>query len=153
MKKNFIILLLIAMALIIHSCSPKAMPRTVITSFADYSKYSNEGFLVSPNPYPDKFISVGEIFIIVVPGDKVKQESKYFDSQTNTYNVITKVYKENISLNELTDLAVQQTKAKGANALVNFKIQIINNQTYSNLYKRYIPVFSHYEISGFAIKI
>jgi len=153
MKKTSLFLLLLVAAVLVQSCSPKAMPRTVITSFADYSKYYSDGFLISPNPYPEKFVSIGEIFIIVVPGDKIKQESKYFDSQTNTYNVVTKVFKENISLDELTEIAVQQTKAKGANALVNFKIQIINNQTYSNLYKRYIPVFSHYEISGFAIKI
>ena len=153
MKKNFTFLLLIAMALIIHSCSPKAMPRVVLPFYTDYSKYSKDGFLISPNPYPEKFTSLGEISIVVFPGDVIEKKINRYESNNNTYSTSIITGKEYITNEELTDIAVNFVKERGGNAIVNFKCEIVNFSYYFAAMNKPQKEVYYYVISGFAIKI
>lgn len=52
-------LILIALAvLMLSSCGT-----SITTIYVDYSKYSNQNFLVTPNPYYGEYESLGEIYI------------------------------------------------------------------------------------------
>ncbi len=153
MKRTSLFLLLLVTAVLVQSCSPKLMPRDVKTFYIDYSKYSSEGFLISPNPYPGSFTSLGELLITVIPGDVVVSKMNVFNSQNNFYESTRTFEKEQISTKELLDIAVNFAKQKGANAIVNFKCEIKNYSYYNTALKKPSIYFSHYEISGFAIKI
>ena len=65
MKKVFYLL---AAILVMASCSVmKPRERIVETFFLDYRPYAEEGFFLSPDPYPGKFTSLGEISIEIKP--------------------------------------------------------------------------------------
>lgn len=58
MKNNKNFLKLLAAIIIVTSCSPQ-----ITTVLMDYRPYSQEGFLVTPNPYYGEYESLGEILI------------------------------------------------------------------------------------------
>lgn len=153
MKRKLLLLIGVITTIIIQGCSPKLMPRTVRTFYIDYSKYSSEGFFISPNAYSGNFTPLGELLITVIPGDKVVSKMNVYDSQTNLYESAKLIEKEQISTKELLDIAVNFAKQKGANSIVNFKCEIKNYSYYNTSLKQPSTYFSHYEISGFAIKI
>ena len=119
MKKLFIAFF--ALVTLIGCATVKETRRVVLTSFSDYRPYAAEGFLISPNPYTYNFESVGEIDIVVEPA-MVKEltEGLYYNYETLVY--------ETISYDELVKIAVDEAKAKGADALVNFSIVISSVQ-------------------------
>lgn len=142
MKKLAIIFA--AIVVLVGCATVKETRRVVLTSFSDYRPYAAEGFLISPNPYTYNFESVGEIDIVVEPA-MVKEltEGLYYNYETLVY--------ETISYDELVKIAVDEAKAKGADALVNFSIvkekishpnKLHGGYTYSTIYY----------IKGFCIK-
>lgn len=149
--KKLTVLLAIIFIVMSYGCSPKLFPRIVNTYYADYSKYADEGFLISPDIYSGQYEACGEILIEVYPADveaKRAQNNRKIDA---TYEQSGKMYsKEIINFSELLDIAVKKAKSVGADALVNFKCSVIKNTYYTGgiSYSK----LSHYEITGFAIK-
>lgn len=104
------ILLLLAAALTIASCSPKIYPRTITVGFADFRPYVEEGFFLSPDPYPGDFESLGEISIKIVPGLR-----KY-------YRPDIRYETEKISVDEVLKIAVSEARELGADGIVDMRI-------------------------------
>lgn len=126
------------------SCSIlKEKPMEVYAQIIDYSRYEEHGFLVSPDPYPGEFKSVGEVFLTVTPPNVKKAVDS--DGQGST---IYRVVREAMSYQTLTDLAVEYAARQNGDALVNFKINPVT-QYDKTLNITYID---HYIVSGFCIK-
>lgn len=129
------------------SCGVTIVPhdRIVLTSFADYTKYTEEGFLISPTNYTADFESIGELHIEVKPALIVRRQAPtYEDGLKKTIYTY-----EEIEFSELVDMAVNQAKEKGADAIVNFSINSVDNSIHSDngvIYGR------TYFIKGFCIK-
>lgn len=158
MKKIALILIFI-FGLTLQSCSPKLMPRVVSTSFFDYRKYANEGFFLSPDPYTGDFTPCGELSIVIKPADVKFGMNEKFDSDSkfdliynnNSNTQFSQIAKERISTDELLDIAVKKAKEVGANGIANFKCLVVNHTYFVNGIAN--TIFSHYEISGYAIMI
>lgn len=145
MKKFFIAIIAVAT---FTSCSAmKETQRTILSSFSDYRQYATEGFLISPNPYTYNFESVGEIDIIVEPAQIIKETPSPYTVGLPTKTLIY----ETISYDELVKMAVDEAKAKGADALVNFSITKEKISHVNKIYGGY--TYSHiYYVKGFCIK-
>jgi hypothetical protein len=138
-------LLLLASISILTGCSVmKTTEREVYTYFADYSKYAEVGFLISPDAYSGEFESLGEIEISITPAIKEHgsdgnfgPRGKYLDYEVILYD-------------EAVDIAVAKAIEKGANALVNFSItatEIASSDSWGQYAKGV-----KYNIKGFCIK-
>lgn len=155
MKKRLLILPIILM-IGLSACSPRVIPasRIIQVSFFDFSKYSQEGFMISPNQYIGEFEPCGELYIKIIPGEVLKKNVKksnysqnddliYQSTQESNFNP-EDLIQENISPDELLKEAVSQAKKRGANAIVNFNcVEIYPYNSFNILY---------YQITGFAIK-
>lgn len=155
MKKRLLVLPIILM-LGLSACSPKVVPavRKTSVSFFDFSKYANEGFMISPNQYIGEFEPCGELYIKIIPGEVLKKNVKksnysknddliYQSTQESNLNP-EDLIQEIISPDELLKEAVSQAKKRGANAIVNFNcVEIYPYNSFNTLY---------YQITGFAIK-
>lgn len=134
MKKLIIIATAIS---ILTSCvGPKLTSRVVTSSLLDFRGYAESGFLVSPYAYTTDYEAIGELEVYVLPANIKTADPK------SDFNI--KIYtQEDITRQELADIAVEEAKKTGADALVNFKIQKI-------------PVPNSYEhffsLTGFCIK-
>lgn len=134
-------ILFFAAILTLTACGgPKLTTRVVSSSLLDYREYAEQGFLVSPYEYTSGYEAIGELEVYVLPAN-VKKEVKSQYSGGGTYITIAQ---EDITNQELADIAVEEAKKTGADALVNFKIE----QTPVSLSGN--DVF--YTISGFCIK-
>jgi uncharacterized protein YbjQ (UPF0145 family) len=146
MKKAF---LLMAFALILAGCGTlKQTQRVVLTSFSDYRQYTEEGFLISPMTYTYNYESIGDLEIVLVPAQELKETPSLYAGSTATHKTLVN---ESISYNELVEMAVNQAKSKGADAIVNFSIKKEDKLEPNRLYGGYIEVTTYY-ISGFCIK-
>jgi hypothetical protein len=142
MKKLFIAM--VAIMTFIGCSTMKETQRTILSSFSDYRQYAAEGFLISPNAYTYNFESVGEIDIVVEPAMvKVLVESIYTNYET--------LVCETISYDELVKMAVDEAKAKGADALVNFSITKERVPQTNAMNGGYTPDHVYY-VKGFCIK-
>lgn len=129
------------------SCGVTIVPhdRIVLTSFADYTKYTEEGFLISPTNYTADFESIGELHIEVKPALSVRRKAPTYDGGSKK----TIYMYEEIEFTELVDIAVKQAKERGADAIVNFSI----NSTDNSLYTDNGVVYGRtYIIKGFCIR-
>lgn len=149
MKKIFIF---IALSLILTSCGTYTQ---IYSSVLDYRPYTENGFFISPNPYPEAHQPVGEIYITVYPGSKeVKQKatnSRFSDPLYTTPQRSSKSPDSEITEDKLLEMCVQKAVDMGANGISNFKCQIVYNITktqYGNL-----KSIDRYEVSGLGIKI
>lgn len=116
MKKLIIIATAIS---ILTSCvGPKLTSRVVTSSLLDFRGYAESGFLVSPYAYTTDYEAIGELEVYVLPANIKTADPK------SDFNI--KIYtQEDITRQELADIAVEEAKKTGADALVNFKIQKI----------------------------
>lgn len=125
--------------------------RQVYTSFSDFRKYSEEGFLISPSPYTYNFESVGELEMTIYPAIE-KKEHKYTYSQDTYY----RFEKETVDYNELVAMAVTEAKSKGADAIVNFAITVeyktISYSAYGYISGPMPTEIVKYIVKGFCIK-
>jgi len=156
MKKLSTLLGLILIIIVNYSCSTtrNLAQRQVNVFYSDYSKYAKEGFMITPDMYTGKYEACGEISIDVFPGELLKEEVDKRDEKEAIYSPSTNKYivKENISNDELIKMAVDKAKEVGANALVNFKCLNVSYTYYSTTLNMVVTSFSHFEVSGFAIK-
>jgi uncharacterized protein YbjQ (UPF0145 family) len=110
----------------------------------NFKKYTEEGFFISPDPYPNEFKPLGLITIHIYPGKK-KQTKKEEGFGGGEYEVYIE---ESISPYECLDNLVKKAKDMGANGLSNFNFEV--NWIYDNRTDISEKV---YIVSGFAIKI
>lgn len=140
MKKITSIIIL----LFIFGCSPEEMDRIVIHYGFDFTKYSAENFLITPEAYQGEYESIGLINTTIIPSMHKKEPNKTkwyptLGDNSPQWDI------ENIKPQEVIDEIVKKAKDMGANALTKFSVTthyIVNGN---------IPITS-YEVSGFAIK-
>ena len=60
----------------------------IYSNVLDYRSYTENGFFISPNPYPEAHQTIGEITITVYPGTKGRSLAKYF----NTKNIDSAIH-------------------------------------------------------------
>lgn len=137
MKKNIVTFIA---AIALAGCgAPQVIQQNeerVVVHFLDFEKYEKEGFFVSTTPYMMEYQNIGEVTIVITPQKgnfKVPSELN-----PNWYTIETKF--ETINYEEVLDIAVKEAKAKGADALVNLRVE----HTYSDR--------ERYKITGLCIK-
>ena len=153
MKKKLLILPIV-LVLGLSACSPKLIPteRKVQAYYFDFSDYYKEGFFISPDPYQKDFESCGTLLIKVIPAKTLKKASREFDAINGLYSEPEELVVEEISAEELLNIAVKEAKSKGADAIVNFKCTEVYHNYYNPETKFSSSKITHYEVSGFAIK-
>lgn len=142
--------------ILFNSCSTayKLTPRKriVLESYFDYSGYAKDGFMISPDPYYGNYDPCGEIQIAVYPAKFIKKGKDVYNPSQNSYETNEYLTEEDITGQELLEMIVTNAKEKGADAIANFRCKSIKNNYFNSTLGMYIDYFSHYEISGFAIK-
>lgn len=152
--KKLLFIILITLLLPVSCATSKLIPRDriVYESYYDYSEFAKNGFLISPDPYQGEFQPCGEISIDVYPAKIIKKGKDKFDPSMNTYESNEYLIEEEISGQELLKIIVEKAKTTGADALTNFRARAVKNSYYNTTIHQYIEYFSHYELTGFAIK-
>lgn len=117
--------------------------RIVLSSFVNYQQYEDEGFLITPFEYSSDYEAIGELEILIIPAKLELQGERKVNFESKTAGS-TSVYlaQEEISKQEMTDIAVVKAKELGANAIAGYRIE----KAYSNNNDAY------YIISGFCIQ-
>lgn len=157
MKNIFII---IASALMVASCGTTTQ---IFTNVLDYRPYTDNGFFISPNPYPEAHQTIGEISITVYPGTKGESDfsatpaqgkQKFGDpvyggtvNSRNSHNKTAEI----MTPESLLEMCVQKAIDMGANGISNFKCDIVYNVTKSQY--GVIKSIDHYEVYGLGILI
>lgn len=142
MKK---ILFIIPAILLLAGCAVlKPTERSVDAYYADYSKYAEAGFLISPDPYTGDFESLGEIEILITPAIKEYKGNDGYNSRERYLDY------ELITHDEIVEIAVEKALAKGANAIVNFSIST-ENISKGDAWGQ-IAIGAKYTVKGFCIK-
>lgn len=150
MKKLLLLFMLLAF---LSSCSPSFthIARVTHIQVIDYIKYAEEDFLITPNSYTYDFIGIGEIFITITPAterDTVKSIHSYDKNGKPFYITQTGFVEEKISINEMIDIAVNEAKKMGADAITNFEIR----RNYNNGFLFNGKYIYPYEVLGYCIK-
>lgn len=154
MKKSLFPIILLSLTLL-QSCATSKLTtrdRVVVENYYDYSEFAKNGFLISPDPYQGKFESCGEISIDIYPAKIIKKGKDKFNPVMNSYQSNEYLTEEEITGQELLKIIVDKAKATGADALTNFRARSVKSSYYNTNIQKHIEYFSHYELTGFAIK-
>lgn len=120
----------------------------------DFTKYSKDGFLITPDQYTDKYESLGMIEYLIMPGAKYQEISKNRDEIDGIYvdaSDITHIWViDKIKFSQAMDSIYVMAKNMGADAITNFDFDIKTSEP-SSIYNNPVTI-KGYRIIGFAIK-
>lgn len=124
------LLIIIALLSAISSCAvTQQRERIVQTLFLDYRPFVEQGFFLSPDPYPGEFTALGDLSIKVFPAiiktDKDKTDATFNERDNYAYykgQTKETFTKEKLSGKELLQEAVDAAKALGANGIADLRI-------------------------------
>lgn len=145
MKK---VLLLVISAIMLAGCAV-THPRNTSVMFLDYRPYESADFFISPNSYNGDHSVLGELSIDITPAVIPLEKSQSFTDGVYGGGGV-KVTKENISSEELLEIAVEEALKLGADGLSNFSVKRIFDV--SVVGKTSVTTLSHYEINGVCIR-
>jgi hypothetical protein len=154
MKK---IIQLLAIGLLLNSSctTPEllSVPREEKLFGIDFTKYTAQGFLITPEKFIGSYESIGLITYEYLPAG-VNKEARFvsntYDDVRNHTNIDKVWVFEDVKIEQVMDSVYKISKNMGADALVNFEIRAKSSSVgtnASNMATRY-----GYTISGFAIK-
>ena len=134
------------------SVLPK-IPRKEQLTGIDFSKYTKDGFLITPEKYSGNYESIGLITFVFMPGATPKTniiENNY--SWKESDNLITGYSWdiEKVNLQDAIDAMYKRCTEMGANALVNFNA---TEEITEYVFPKAPVKIKGYKITGFAIKI
>lgn len=141
MKK--ILILFIILTFISCSSVRQSTNKIVIHYGFDFTKYSTQGFLFTPEQYLGEYESIGIVKTIIFPA--VKNKKSQIKSQTGEPFLNEEWEIEKLDADEAINEMYKKATEMGANAVVRFEIH--KTQYMNGLME--IPGF---EVSGFAIK-
>ncbi|MFA7421746.1 MAG: hypothetical protein WCZ90_18830 [Melioribacteraceae bacterium] len=131
--------------LFLFACtSPRELRKEVYYTGFDFTKFSKQGFLFTPESYNSEYESIGVINTTLFPEVK-NQDYRTFGS--NEYLPLGETgwsYKQ-INVSEAIDSMFVQATRMGANAIVRFDVKNTSKQN------SYITI-PGIEVTGFAIK-
>lgn len=122
----------------------KEMDRVVIHYGFDFTKYTKDGFLITPEGYLGQYESVGYLDTYVLPAVKKREEKEEVDGVTYIYQYNDLVV-EKINTNDAIDEIYKKAKSMGADAIIHFSIRDIN-------YLNGTMIVHGIEVTGYAIK-
>lgn len=135
MKKSIIICSIITALSLLTSCS---VPKTMYEEYAgflDYSAYMNEGiFLTESNSVNFEYEPLGSVSALVYSGEHVvsltkqTEENEIYGKRTTTKS---KTEWKRALPKDALEIAVSQAVSKGANGLINIKVEPADTQTRS----------------------
>ena len=153
MMKTVRLLLTLPVALLLTSCFTglsvlPSIPREEVLSTVDFTKYAEEGFLVSAESLVDPYEPIGMMKYTTIPSAEYRQRVRVQTADGYTKEVHKWVI-ETIDYQEQLDRMVAEAKAMGADAIIDVKIYP-TQRLYSGIKN---PVnLEGYEISGYAVK-
>ncbi|MBO8474188.1 MAG: hypothetical protein IAB91_02710, partial [Bacteroidetes bacterium] len=118
--------------------------------------YTENGFFISPNPYPEAHQTIGEITITVYPGTKGRKSCEIFQHEEHRFSdPLYSAGGKDASLNSghptiseaLLEMCVRKAEEMGANGISNFKCSVVYNAR-SGVFR-----VDHYEVYGLGILI
>lgn len=116
----------------------------------DFSKYSKEGFLITPEKYTGKYESVGMVEYRLMPGAKYLAVGNYRDA-SGKIQATYKWFIDKIEFSQAIDSIYVMAKSMGADAITNFDSEIEIKQISSLKYNNPVTI-TGYRITGYAIK-
>lgn len=146
---NFIVIILVL--LFSFGCAITLYNIEPVSDFfgIDFTKYSKEGFLFTPEKYLGEYESIGMIEYKLIPGAKYLVTKKRYDQTPSNYAWFV----ENIEFSQAMDSIYSMAKSMGANTIMNFDFNIEYNETFNNPMRYKNPIIiPGYRITGFAIK-
>ncbi len=128
----------------LFGCQSYEMQKQVILYGYDFTKYSKNNFLFTPEKYSGKYESVGLMYVLMWP--EIKKLEKIKESENSSFDRIADYYMViKVSPMEGLDSLYDKATKMGADCVMNLEI---NSKQGANG-----PViFDYYELSGFAIK-
>lgn len=118
----------------------------------DFTKYSQKGFLITPEKYIGEYESIGMIEYKLIPGARYVVSGTYYDNFGEEVDTHTWVV-DQIKFSQAIDSIYVKAKSMGANAIMNFDFNIEYNEEFNNPMEYNNPIIiSGYRITGFAIK-
>lgn len=145
-----IVIAIVAAALLSSCATLKPQPRQTVTRLLDFRPYSEAGFYISGDPYPEAHTPIGNIYIEVdpalIPNDAPQSYSDIYRERREP------VIPEIIPIDELLDEAVSQALQLGADGICNLKI--MEEERFMTIGKVTTTfTVKHYTITGTCIKI
>lgn len=129
--------------IVIYSCvEPKELAKEVYHTGFDFSKYSKNNFLFTPEPFVGNYESIGLLNTVIYP-EVIKVDARIAGIKYNSLGDGWSAKK--IDPYEAIDSMYVQALRMGADAVVRFEIKSISKP---NGYK----IISGIEVTGFAIK-
>jgi len=140
-------LILVALVVVLFGCAarPKDIQKQVNFYSIDFSRYADSGFNFSPYIYTGKHKPVGLYTLVMSPAAKYHDRCPDTKPECMSWEAIGWRV-EKISIQEAIDSMYQAARAKGANSLVDIRI---NKQLRGLDPTSSLPEI---EVSGFAIK-
>lgn len=134
-----------------------AIPKEYSVYDVDLTKYSKENFLFTPYEYQGKYEAIGLIQSVrIYQGvhlDTVKRIGLYDDGHVvvDVVDYSVQRVRDKMSIGELVDSVYLRYSRKGANAIINFRIEPITKSVEVGGSTPFLDVHG-YSLSGYAIK-
>ena len=143
---KFICFIVLA-ALSLSCAGPQTVARKEVFDVKafDFSKYTDQGFLITPEEYLDDYQSIGIITVTQWPAVHKQDRRVQAPNSPDGYKLVEEYFSETIDVKKTVEKIYQEAKAMGADAITNFKVTSTSRQN-GNLRVQGV------EISGFAIK-
>src|SRR3990172_5295829 len=145
MKQKLIISLIILFVFYFFNCgTPDHIPKQVNYYGFDFTKYSAQDFLFTPEKYNGEYESVGILEVEIFPEvfrTKKQAEDAYYPWEGE----VPWWFTEKITSEEILDSLFSLSKNMGANAIINLQISTVT-KSYRNL------TIEGKKASGFAVK-
>lgn len=146
MFKRALALLLFTSFLATSCTGPQTVARDEVINVTGYnfSKYTDQGFLITPEQYLEDYQSIGLITVTQWPAVR-KMERQIPKPDGSGYKIVEEFYPEDINVDKAIDEIYQVAKNMGADAITRFDVTATSRLNGS------LTVVG-VEISGFAIK-
>ncbi|MCW9708098.1 hypothetical protein [Fodinibius salsisoli] len=116
---------ILILAFISISCSgPKTVARSEVVNVTgyDFSEYTAQGFLITPEQYLEEYQSIGLITVTQWPAVR-KMERRIPDSDSQSgYRTVEEFYPESINVEKAIDEIYKVAKDMGADAITRFDV-------------------------------
>lgn len=165
MKRVLKAIVLIIFVLQLSSCAPNKLsyiPKVEMVHIIDLTKYSDEGFLITPESLSGNYRSIGPLYCKILPAANrkefvlnyiptEKEKKRGITGENTNANATNAVWvTKDISVDSSLKIAYETAISLGGNAIMEFSIySIVEEYTVNN----FETVRIHgYEIRGFVIK-
>ncbi|MEO8398822.1 MAG: hypothetical protein ABI550_03295 [Ignavibacteriaceae bacterium] len=149
MKSIFLVFIIFFLSICLSSCTAeKDLGKKVYVYGYNFTKYTKQGFLFTPEPYPGDYESVGILEVEIYPEIKKAKEEGSNQYGTSNYGESAEWLYISIQTNEVLDSLFHLAKGMGADAVVRLDIEDVTQER-SGFPLTLIP---GKRASGFAIK-